>query len=198
MPLNMVSMAIYVTLEGKIPRTPLSKRYLADDVELPEDDSALTYVIADIRFNRRLKQLINKKELEAGNYNTLYSLVTDAFVGSAKDHNLNNGAVIANGLTPVVRRADEEFVSIDGEFINLGYNPAHDAAGYTCKWHSEKLVDKIQFIFVATDKEKTSHGYGKFLNQVEDTLESLAKKLDFIKDKEQLIVRIHQHVGFDY
>ena len=81
---------------------------------------------------------------------------------------------------------------------NLGYNPAHDAAGYTCKWHSEKLVDKIQFIFVATDKEKTSHGYGKFLNQVEDTLESLAKKLDFIKDKEQLIVRIHQHVGFDY
>lgn len=177
---------------------PLSKRYLADDVKLPEDDSALTYVIADIRFNRRLKQLIDKKELEAGNYNTLYSLVTDAFVGSAKDHNLNNGAVIANGLTPVVRRADEEFVSINGEFINLGYNPAHDAAGYTCKWHSEKLVDKIQFIFVATDKEKTSHGYGKFLNQVEDTLESLAKKLDFIKDKEQLIVRIHQHVGFDY
>ena len=177
---------------------PLSKRYLTDDVVLPENDRALTYAVADIRFNRRIKQLVDKKELDNENYNALYSLIADAFISSAKQHNLNNGAVIANGLVPIVRKTDEEFVSTNGEIINLGYNPDHDACGYTCKWNADKLVDKIQFVFVATRDDRTSHGYGKFLNQVEDTLDSLAKKLDFEKDKEQLIVRIHQHVGFDY
>lgn len=177
---------------------PLSKRYATDKVILPEDDSALTYVIADIRFNRRIKTLVDRKELDNENYNALYSLISDAFISSAKQNNLNSGAVIANGLVPIVRRSEEEFVSTDGEMIQLGYNPEHDSCGYTCKWHSDKLVDKVQLIFVATEKDKTTHGYGKFLNQVEDTLESLTKKLEFVKDKEQFIVRIHQHVGFNY
>ncbi len=177
---------------------PLSKRYLADDVELPEDDSALTYAVADIRFNRRIKQLINKEDLDNENYNALYSLIADAFINSAKQHKLNNGAVIANGLVPIVRKTEEELVTTNGELQNLGYNPEHSSCGYTCKWSADKLVDKIQFIFVASKDDRTSHGYGKFLNQVEDTLESLAKKLEFVNDQEQLILRIHQHVGFDY
>jgi hypothetical protein len=177
---------------------PLSKRYLSDDVELPEDDSALTYAVADVRFNRRIKQLINKEDLENENYNPLYSLIADAFISSAKQHNLNNGAVIANGLVPVVRKSDDEIVVSNGELQNLGYNPEHTSCGYTCKWSADKLVDKIQFIFVASSDDRTSHGYGKFLNKVEDTLESLAKKLEFVNEEEQLIIRVHQHVGFDY
>lgn len=176
----------------------LSKRYLADDVELPEDDSALTYAVADVRFNRRIKQLISKEDLDNENYNALYNLIADAFISSAKQHKLNNGAVIANGLVPIVRRAEEDIVVNNGELQNLGYNPEHSSSGYTCKWSSDKLVDKIQFVFVASKDDRTSHGYGKFLNQVEDTLESLAKKLEFVNDQEQLIVRIHQHVGFNY
>ena len=177
---------------------PLHNRYLADDVVLPEDDSALTYAIADVRFNRRIKQLISKEDLDNENYNALYSLIADAFISSAKQHNLTNGAVIANGLVPVVRTSEEEIVVANGELQNLGYNPEHSSCGYTCKWSADKLVDKIQFVFVATRDDRTSHGYGKFLNKVEDTLESLAKKLDFVNDQEQLMIRIHQHVGFNY
>jgi len=177
---------------------PLSKRYASDGVELPEDDSALTYAVADIRFNRRIKQLVDKKELDNENYNALYNLIAEAFISSAKQNNLSNGAVIANGLAPIVRKTEEEFIATNGELINLGYNPDANASGFTCHFDSEKLVEKMQFVFVATNNEVTSHGYGKFLNQVEDTLDSLAKKLELVKDKEQLILRINQHVGFDY
>lgn len=177
---------------------PLNKRYATDGVDLPEDDSALTYAVADIRFNRRIKQLVDKKELENENYDALYNFISDAFIASAKQNNLNNGAVIANGLAPIVRKADEEFVAVNGEVINLGYNPESAASGFTCQFNSEEMVEKMQFVFVATNEDVTSHGYGKFLNQVEDTLDSLAKKLDIVKDKEQLILRINQHVGFDH
>lgn len=176
----------------------LNKRYLADEVELPEDDSALTYAVADVRLNRRIKQLISKEDLDNENYNALYSLIADAFTSSAKQYSLNNGAVIANGLVPVVRKSEEEIIVVDGELQNLGYNPEVSSCGYTCKWSTDKLVDKIQFIFVASRDDRTSHGYGKFLNKVEDTLESLAKKLDFVNEEEQLMIRIHQHVGFNY
>lgn len=177
---------------------PLSKRYASDDVILPENDSALTYAVADIRFNRRIKKLVDKKELDSENFNALYSLISDVFMSSAKQNNLNNGAVIANGLAPIVRKTDDKIVSVNGELINLGFNPESESSGFSCQWDSEKLVEKMQFVFVATKEDVTSHGYGKFLNQVQDTLESVAKKLDFIKDKEQIILRVNQHVGFDY
>jgi len=177
---------------------PLSKRYATDGIDLPEDDSALTYAVADIRLNRRIKQLVDKKELDNENYGALYSLISDAFISSAKQNNLNNGAVIANGLAPIVRMTEEEFVSVNGELINLGFNPEHEPCGFSSQWEANKLVEKVQFVFVATRADQTSHGYGKFLNQVEDTLDLLAKKLEMVRDKEQLILRINQHVGFDY
>ena len=59
------------------------------------------------------------------------------------------------------------------------------------------LVIFMQLIFIASDKNQTSHGHGKFLTQVEAALKSMTEQLAYIKDKEELKVRFHQHIAYN-
>jgi hypothetical protein len=175
---------------------PITDRYMADNHALPEKVNALTYAVVDFPLNRRVRDLVSNDENPQEKYNPLYNLISDAFISSAKNQNLNNGAVIANGLVPIVRSGADENVVTAGELLMLGYNPEQTSGGYTCKWNSAKLVDSIQLIFVASEQDRTSHGYGKFVNDVEQALRAFAQKLDFVAEKEEMMVRLHQHVGF--
>ncbi len=174
----------------------ISNRYAPDDISLPENTDELTYAIVDMPINRRLRNLVELDHSEGENYNPLYNFIADAFISAAKKHHLNNGAVIANGLVPIVRRSDDENTIAKGELIMLGYNPKNTSGGYTCKWAADQLVDSVQFVFVASEQDKTSHGFGKFLVQIEHALHSIAEKLEYVNDKEELNVRFHQHIGF--
>ncbi|KGJ92808.1 DUF3083 family protein [Colwellia psychrerythraea] len=78
----------------------------------------------------------------------------------------------------------------------LSYNPQHTSCGYTCKWNLAKLVDSVQLIFVASELDKSSHGYGKFVNEIELALRAFSKKFDVVAKQEEMMVRLHQHVGF--
>ncbi len=175
---------------------PMTDRYATDGLETPESKDALTYAVVDLPINRRIRSLVNIEEKTPDRYNELYNLIADAFIRAAKHFNLNNGAVIANGLVPIVRSAEDENVIASGELLMLGYNPNNTTGGYTCKWNSDVLVDTVQLIFVASIKDKTPHGYGKFVNQIQQALRSLAQSLDFVNDKEEMLVRLHQHVGY--
>jgi hypothetical protein len=175
----------------------IANRYAVDGVELPADKDALTYVVVDIPVNRRIKSLVEIDPTSAGAYNPLYSFISEAFVNAAKKFNINNGAVIANGLIPIVRRSyGDEFIHADGELLMMGYNPKKTDCGFTCKWNADKLVDTVQLVFLASDLNKTSQGFGKFLNQVEQALHSMAEDLGYIKEKEEMLVRFHQHIGY--
>lgn len=174
----------------------MKNRYIADDVTLPESTDTLTYAVVDLPINRRIRQLVEIDETSVDPYTPLYNMIADAFISAAKLHNLNNGAVIANGLIPIVRRSDDEIVVTNGELQMLGYNPEHSSCGYTCKWDANKLVDVVQLVFVAANQNQTSHGYGKFLNQIEQALYSFAEQLGYINNKEEMIVRFHQHIGY--
>jgi len=174
----------------------MTNRYLADEQNLPENTDALTYAVVDFPLNRRVRSIVKTNDNELNCYNELYNLIADAFISSAKKQNLCNGAVIANGLVPIVRKGEDENVIASGELLMLGYNPSHTSCGYTCKWDSNKLVDTIQLIFVASDQNKSSQGYGKFVNQIEQALRSFAKDLDFVNEKEEMLIRLHQHIGF--
>jgi hypothetical protein len=174
----------------------MKNRYLSDSLTLPENIDALTYAIVDIPLNRRMRKLTSLDETSNETYGPLYSFIADNLISAAKKHNLNNGAIIANGLIPIVRRSNDEVVVTNGELQMLGYNPEHDSRGFTCKWSADKLVDTVQLIFVASLQYSTNHGYGKFLNQVEHTLHSLAERLDYINSKEEMLIRFHQHIGF--
>ncbi|SEL92507.1 Protein of unknown function [Colwellia chukchiensis] len=174
----------------------ISNRYAADDITLPSNSDELTYAIADMPINRRLRKLVALDHSEGGNYSPLYNYIADAFISAAKKHQLKNGAIIANDLVPIVRRSEDENTIAKGELLMLGYNPKNTDGGYICKWAADQLVDNVQFIFVASEQDKTSHGYGKFLIQIENALQSIAQKLNYVQDKEELTVRFHQHIGF--
>jgi len=174
----------------------ISNRYAADEISLPKNTDELTYAIVDMPINRRLRNLVKLDHSEGENYSPLYNYIADAFINAAKKHQLNNGAVIANDLVPIVRRSDDENTIAKGELLMLGYNPKNTEGGYTCKWVADQLVDSVQFVFVASEQDKTSHGYGKFLIQIEHALQSIAQKLKYVNDKEELTVRFHQHIGF--
>jgi len=174
----------------------IANRYFTEDQNLPSDTDSLTYAVVDFPINRRIRALVTVDTDTTVQYNELYNLIADAFISAAKNQNLHNGAVIANGLVPIVRNGEDENVIANGELLMLGYNPSHTSCGYTCKWDSAKLVDTIQLIFVASEQNKSSYGYGKFVNQIEQALRAFAQRLDFIDDKEEMLVRLHQHIGF--
>jgi hypothetical protein len=175
---------------------PISDRYMADQQELSSQARALTYAVVEFPINRRIRDLVSQDENPQERYNPLYNLIADAFIGAAKKQNLNNGAVIANGLVPIIRSGEDENVVTSGELLMLSYNPQHSSGGYTCKWNSAKLVDSVQLIFVASEQDKTSHGYGKFVNEIEQALRTFSQKLDVVPEQEEMMFRLHQHVGF--
>ncbi|MBU2892543.1 DUF3083 family protein [Colwellia sp. D2M02] len=174
----------------------ISERYMADEYTLPQNTDALTYAVVDFPINHRVRSLATPDENEYERYNPLYNLIADAFIQSAKQHNLHNGAIIANGLVPIVRKGEDENVITNGELLMLGYNPTHTSGGYTCKWDSAKLVDTAQLIFVASELDKNAHGYGKFVNKIEQALRDFSEKLNMIVEQEELLVRLHQHIAF--
>jgi hypothetical protein len=175
----------------------LKNRYAADEISLPEQKDVLTYAVVDLPINRRIKELLNIDKSQAQPYQPLYDLISHAFIESANKQNLFEGAIVANGLTPIVRSRLEEKYKADGELQKLSYNIFEPNNRFTVLSAGDCLVDSIKFVIIATKDQKTSQGYGKFLNHVEQALRSTAEKLGYINEKEELVVRLHQHLGYD-
>lgn len=177
---------------------PISERYAGKEVILPAQHSAMTYVIIDLPISNRLLNMVDVDPLSSDPYNPLYTYVTDTFTQAAKHFNLNNGAIIANGLVPIVRYSLHDIVSRIGELQMLGYNPAQNSCGIISKWDANELVDSIKLVFVATEKNQTTHGFGRFLNQIEQALRLMATELEMELNKEAVIVRFHQHLAYNF
>lgn len=177
---------------------PIIHRYASQQVILPEFHSAMTYAIINLPISNRLLNMVDVDPNSTDPYNPLYTYLTDTFTQSAKRYNLNNGALIANGLVPVVRYSIHEITSRLGELQMLGYNPAQNPCGIVSKWDASVLVDNVQLVFVATDKNQTEHGFGRFLNQIEHAIKLMATELEMEPHKEEVIVRFHQHVAYNF
>ena len=177
---------------------PIIDRYASQQVTLPEFHSAMTYAIINLPISNKLLNIVDVDPNSADPYNPLYTYLTDTFTQSAKRYNLNNGALIANGLVPIVRYSIHEITSRMGEFQMLGYNPEQNPCGIISKWDASELVDNVQLVFVATDKNQTEHGFGSFLNQIEQAIKLMATELEMDPLKEEVIVRFHQHVAYNF
>lgn len=175
----------------------IANRYLADDVELPADSGGMTYAVADMPVNRRMMELAGVDRKADNPYSPLYQLVDAAFIKAAKDNHLNNGALLANGLVPIVRNGENVSATDNGELQMLAFNTSEESSGYVCKWDGNKLVDTISLVFVASKHNQTSHGYGKFASQIERALRSIAKELDYVYPDEEMMIHFHQHIGRD-
>lgn len=175
----------------------IKNRYAAEAVTMPEKRDVLTYVVADIPVNRRIKNLVEFDKSNNEPYLALYDEINLAVCAAAKQHNLTDGAVIANDKFPIVRSRDQLRIKEDGEILKLGYNPFEPANNISFISDGSSLVDSVQVVFVATKDDKTSYGYGKFLIAVEQALRSVASKLGYVNEREELVVRVHQHIGYD-
>ncbi|GHE76918.1 DUF3083 family protein [Thalassotalea profundi] len=175
----------------------IKNRYAVDEVTMPEKRDVLTYVVADIPVNRRIKNLVDFDKSTNEPYQALYNEVNLAVSAAAKQFGLTDGAVIANDKFPIVRSRDKLRIKADGEILKLGFNPFEPCNTISFISDGNDLVDSIQIVFVATKDDKTSYGYGKFLNHVELALRSVASKLNYINEREELVVRVHQHIGYD-
>jgi len=175
----------------------ISQRYKNQNVIIPENNSTITYAVINLTINNRLLNLVGIDPRANDPYNPLYTYLTDTFSLIAKRFNLNNGALIANGLVPIVRHSLHEIVSKVGELQMLGYNPEQSPCGLVSKWQADQLVENVQLIFVATKYDNSDHGYGRFLNQIEQAMNLMAAELAIPTDKEELIIRFHQHVAYN-
>ncbi|XQW84002.1 DUF3083 family protein [Thalassotalea piscium] len=176
----------------------IKNRYAVESVTLPAKRDVLTYVVADIPVNRRIKNLVDFDKSSTKPYQPLYDEINLAVTAAAKQHHLTDGAVIAENKFPIVRSREQLRIKEDGEILKLGFNPFKPCNKISLISDGETLVDAIQIIiFIATREDKTSYGYGKFLNQAEQALRSVAAKLGYVNEREELIVRVHQHLGYD-
>ncbi|MBB6545003.1 DUF3083 family protein [Thalassotalea piscium] len=175
----------------------IKNRYAADDVTMPAKRDVLNYVVADIPINRRIKNLVEFDKSSSKPFQSLYNEINEAVVAAAKQYHLTDGAVIANDKFPILRSREESSIKEDGEILKLGFNPFEPTGNLSFISEGESLVESVQVVFVATKEDKTSYGYGKFLNQVEQALRQVANKLDYVNDREELVVRVHQHIGYD-
>ncbi|MCO4797884.1 MAG: DUF3083 family protein [Colwelliaceae bacterium] len=176
----------------------IAQRYQSQDITLPEEQSAINYAVINLTINHRILNLVDIDSTSHDPYNPLYTYLTDTFSLVAKRFNLNNGALIANGLVPIVRHSLHEIISRVGELQMLGYNPKQSPCGLVSKWQADQLVDNVQFIFVATNSDSSDNRYGRFLNQIDQAMRLMAAELEIPTNKEELIVRFHQHIAYDF
>jgi len=176
----------------------IDKRYASQSVELPVHHSAMNYAIVNLNISNDILKLVEIDAKSKDLYNPLYTYLTDVFTMAAKRYNLNNGALIANGLVPIVRYSIHEIVSRIGELQMLGYNPEQNPCGIISKWDASTLNDNIQLVFVATPENVSEYGFGRFLNQIEQAMQLMATELELTPSKDELMLRFHQHIAYNF
>jgi len=173
------------------------ERYTKNAVALPEDISEMTYAVVSIPTSGSMLNLVDIDSMSDDPYNPLYTYLTDTFSLVTKRYNLNNGALIANGLIPIVRHSEYDTISSQGELQMLGYNPNSSPCGIVSKWKATEFVDTIHLVFVATQEQRTEYGYGRFLNQIESALKLMATELELQPSSTDITIRFHQHIGYN-
>ena len=175
----------------------IRNRYACSQVSLPENISAMTYAVVNLPITQELLSSMDIDHQASDPYNPLYSALTKALTRASQHYNLNNGALVANGLVPIVRFSPSQTVSRQGELQMLGYNPEDKPCGMMSWWNASELVDQCQLVFVASKENQTEFGYGRFLNQINSATNMMVEELGLQPKKDEIMVRFHQHIAFN-
>lgn len=172
----------------------IANRYMQQGYQIPEEHTTITYAIVTMPMVRRLlKGTEVNYELEEP-YKLVYQEIEQAFTESAAANQLHHAAMVGNGLSPIVRYDETENIIINGELVSLGFNPNKEQGEIKADWRGDQLVDNIRFVFFATSADESNHSYGKFANQVIQASNQMADKLNWKKDKDPMVMRMHQHI----
>jgi len=172
----------------------ISARYLQQDFPVSGAHTAITYAVVSMPMTRRLLKGSNIDYNSDKPFESLYRKIAHAFTNSAKKYKLNHSAMIADGMSPIVRYDESENTIINGDIISLGYNPHNELGEITCNWQADKLVDTIRLVFCATDFDETHQTYGKFVNQVMLSMTDIAQDLNWKKEQDYMLMRLNQQL----
>ena len=158
------------------------------------DYTAVTYAVVSMPMTRRLLKGIEINYDADKPFERLYEKISQAFTQANDKHQLKQAAMIANGLSPIVRYDENASTLINGDIISLGYNPQHVSRDISCQWQGEKLVDTIRLVFFASDVDETHKTYGKFVNQVTQAVNAIADELHWKKEHDYMLMRFNQQL----
>jgi hypothetical protein len=172
----------------------LADRYESQGQAISSDHTSITYVVASIPMARRLLKGANIDYLSDKPFTHLYEKIEGAFNASCQANQINQGALIANGLSPFVRFDENEESSAKGELISIGVNPDNPNSRFCVHWQGDSLVDTLRFVFFADKSDETHHNYGKFVNQAIAAVRRFSDEVNWKKESDDIIVRVHQHI----
>jgi len=172
----------------------ISTRYLQQDVVVKGVYTAVTYAVVSVPMTRRLLKGTEINYYSDTPFELLYSKISQAFTQANEKYQLSHAAMIANGLSPIVRFDENASTIINGDIISLGYNPQNESRDISCQWQGDKLVDTIRLVFFATDFDETHKTYGKFVNQVTQAVNAIADELNWKKDCDYMLMRFNQQL----
>ncbi|QSX35908.1 DUF3083 family protein [Shewanella sedimentimangrovi] len=174
----------------------LPQRYKARQCQLPDDVSALSYVTVTLPLGRRLKQKLLGAEMTHGDYSALYQQLQDRFHSAVTTGAFSRSAMVANGLIPLVRNSKFEQLETNKGVQYLGFDPNASEPQFVAHWQADNLVESAHFMIVAGKEDHSDSGFGRFMNQVEDTLKHFARAIELDGERDDLIVRFHQHISY--
>lgn len=172
----------------------LADRYESQNHSIAKDHTSITYAIASIPMARRLLKGAEVDYASDEPFAKLYQKIEQAFEKSCKANKIDQAALIANGISPFVRYDENEVTEVQGELISIGINPNNAESRFCVHWESDKLVDTLRFVYIADKSDETHHNYGKFVNQAIASVKGFADEVNWKKEHDDIIVRIHQHV----
>lgn len=172
----------------------IGPRYKARKCELPENVSSLTYVTVSLPLSRKLKQGLLPDS--ATDFTPLYQHLEDCFLKAAANRQLTRLAMIANGLTPLVRNSKFEKLDSKAEVQMIGFDPNATEQQVIRRWNADNLVEAAHFTIVAGTKDCDDSGFGRFMNNVETALKAFAADIGVDPEREDLVVRFHQHISY--
>ena len=172
----------------------LPARYLARGTAIPADHHTMSYAAVSLPLCRELKQRL-LPDNNAG-YAALYQKLEQLFVSCATAQHLTRLAFIADGTTPLVRNRQLDKPRQSPELTMLSFDTSSPQAQVYSQWLAEQLVDTAHLLLIASQDDNTEFGYGRFMNQVEQSLHALAQQLGLQPEKQDFTVRFHQHLSY--
>lgn len=172
----------------------IADRYQSQGHKIEGDHTSITYAIASVPMARRLLKGTEVDYSSETPFNKVYEKVEAAFKKALSDNNIDQAALIANGVSPFVRYDETETAEVQGELISIGVNPSNDNSRFCVHWDGDKLVDTLRFVFFADKNDENNNNYGKFVNQVIQTIKSFSNDVNWKKESDDIIVRVHQHI----
>lgn len=174
----------------------IASRFKAHNVEIDERDlDSQTYAVINMQVNKRVQNLVPAESSVEETNAALYRHLYEQFIASAKEVGLTRGIMNANDLIPVVRSKADSSITRNGGVQSINFNEKSPINGFSYYFSEGALVESIQFVMIATKEDKTSYGYGRFINDVQQAMRSFAERIDHDEKNENLAIRVNQHIG---